>query len=77
MESADRPPPAKTGLPPVVFVYLGVIVMTWAGNWPLMKLALGQVSPLVFVLAAAPDRQPYPDRARISRGPTAAVAGPR
>ena len=32
------------------FVYLGVMVLTWAGNWPLMKLALGQVPPLVFVL---------------------------
>src|SRR5262249_37389891 len=37
-------------LPPVVFVYLAVMVATWAGNWPLMKLALGQVPPLVFVL---------------------------
>jgi drug/metabolite transporter (DMT)-like permease len=33
-----------------LFVYLGVIIITWAGNWPLMKLALGQVPPLVFVL---------------------------
>ena len=32
------------------FVYLGVMVLTWAGNWPLMKLALGEVPPLVFVL---------------------------
>jgi len=40
----------KTALPPVVFVYLAVMVATWAGNWPLMKLALGQVPPLVFVL---------------------------
>jgi drug/metabolite transporter (DMT)-like permease len=37
-------------LRPVGFVYLGVMVLTWAGNWPLMKLALGQVPPLVFVL---------------------------
>jgi drug/metabolite transporter (DMT)-like permease len=37
-------------VPPVAFVYLAVIVMTWAGNWPLMKLALGQVPPVVFVL---------------------------
>jgi hypothetical protein len=37
-------------LDPVGFVYLGVMVLTWAGNWPLMKLALGQVPPLVFVL---------------------------
>ena len=35
---------------PVVFIYLGVMVLTWAGNWPLMKLALGQAPPLVFVL---------------------------
>jgi drug/metabolite transporter (DMT)-like permease len=40
----------KAALPPVVFVYLAVMVATWAGNWPLMKLALGQVPPLVFVL---------------------------
>jgi drug/metabolite transporter (DMT)-like permease len=26
------------------------MVATWAGNWPLMKLALGQAPPLVFVL---------------------------
>jgi len=38
------------GLPGVAFVYLGVIIISWAGNWPLMKLALGQVPPLVFVL---------------------------
>jgi hypothetical protein len=41
---------AKAALRPVGFVYLGVMVLTWAGNWPLMKLALGQVPPLVFVL---------------------------
>jgi drug/metabolite transporter (DMT)-like permease len=34
----------------VGFVYLGVMVLTWAANWPLMKLALGEVPPLVFVL---------------------------
>ena len=37
-------------MPGVAFVYLGVIIISWAGNWPLMKLALGQVPPLVFVL---------------------------
>jgi drug/metabolite transporter (DMT)-like permease len=26
------------------------MIISWAGNWPLMKLALGQVPPLVFVL---------------------------
>jgi drug/metabolite transporter (DMT)-like permease len=42
--------PAKAAFPPVAFVYLAVMIVSWAGNWPLMKLALGQVSPLVFVL---------------------------
>ena len=42
--------PAKAALHPVGLFYLGVMVVTWAGNWPLMKLALGQVPPLVFVL---------------------------
>ncbi len=37
-------------VPPVAFVYLAIIVLTWAGNWPLMKLALSQVPPLKFVL---------------------------
>jgi drug/metabolite transporter (DMT)-like permease len=37
-------------LPPLAFVYLGVMIASWAGNWPLMKLALGQVPPLLFVL---------------------------
>ena len=34
----------------IVYFYLAVIVVSWAGNWPLMKLALGQVPPLIFVL---------------------------
>jgi drug/metabolite transporter (DMT)-like permease len=50
MESANPLSRAKAALRPVVFVYLGVIILTWAGNWPLMKLALGQLPPLVFVL---------------------------
>ena len=37
-------------VPIVAFVYLAIIVLTWAGNWPLMKLALGQIPPLKFVL---------------------------
>src|SRR5262249_36636742 len=40
----------KAASPLVVFFYLAVIITTWAGNWPLMKIALGQVPPLVFVL---------------------------
>lgn len=39
---------AKT--PRVVYLYLAIVVVTWAGNWPLMKLALGDAPPLLFVL---------------------------
>lgn len=37
-------------MPRVVYLYLAIIVLSWAGNWPLMKLALGSAPPLVFVL---------------------------
>ena len=37
-------------LPRVAVVYLAIMVLSWAGNWPLMKLALGQAPPLLFVL---------------------------
>jgi drug/metabolite transporter (DMT)-like permease len=37
-------------VPLIAFVYLAIIVLTWAGNWPLMKLAIGQAPPLKFVL---------------------------
>lgn len=37
-------------VPTIAYVYLGIIVLTWAGNWPLMKLALAQAPPLEFVL---------------------------
>jgi drug/metabolite transporter (DMT)-like permease len=33
-----------------VWVYLAIIVVSWAFNWPLMKLALGRVAPLDFAL---------------------------
>jgi drug/metabolite transporter (DMT)-like permease len=36
--------------PRVVYLYLAIVVVTWAGNWPLMKLALTDAPPLVFVL---------------------------
>jgi drug/metabolite transporter (DMT)-like permease len=42
--------PAAPHVPLIAFVYLAIIVLTWAGNWPLMKLALGEVPPLKFVL---------------------------
>ena len=33
----------KEAVPRVALVYLAVMIISWAGNWPLMKLALGQV----------------------------------
>jgi drug/metabolite transporter (DMT)-like permease len=41
---------AKTATPRIVYLYLAIIVVSWAGNWPLMKLALTDAPPLVFVL---------------------------
>jgi drug/metabolite transporter (DMT)-like permease len=37
-------------MPRIVYLYLAIIVLTWSANWPLMKLALGSVPPLMFVL---------------------------
>jgi len=36
--------------PRIVYLYLAIIVVSWAGNWPLMKLALADAPPLSFVL---------------------------
>ena len=36
--------------PPIVYLYLAITVISWAGNWPLMKLALADAPPFVFVL---------------------------
>ena len=47
---SDKPISREQALPPVAFVYLAIIILSWAANWPLMKLALGQVPPLLFVL---------------------------
>ena len=43
--SAARRGPARA-----VYFYLAIIVATWAVNWPLMKLALADAPPLLFVL---------------------------
>jgi len=40
---------AASTVPRVVYLYLGVMVATWAGNWPLMRLALADAEPMVFV----------------------------
>jgi drug/metabolite transporter (DMT)-like permease len=36
--------------PRIVYLYLAVIVCSWAANWPLMKLALADAPPMSFVL---------------------------
>jgi drug/metabolite transporter (DMT)-like permease len=36
--------------PRIVYLYLAIVVVSWAGNWPLMKLALEDAPPLVFAL---------------------------
>jgi drug/metabolite transporter (DMT)-like permease len=35
--------------PRLAYVYLGVMVASWAANWPLMRLALAHAGPMVFV----------------------------
>ena len=35
---------------PVAWLYLAVIILSWACNWPLMKLALEHMPPLVFAV---------------------------
>ena len=47
---AVRATDTKPLAPPIAYVYLAVIVVSWAGNWPLMKLALAEAPPLQFVL---------------------------
>jgi drug/metabolite transporter (DMT)-like permease len=36
--------------PRIVYLYLAIVVVTWAANWPLMKLALAEMPPFLFVL---------------------------
>jgi drug/metabolite transporter (DMT)-like permease len=43
--------PAEPAAPSrIVYFYLAIIVVSWAANWPLMKLALADAPPLSFVL---------------------------
>ena len=41
-----KAPEGRAGPPRIVYVYLAIIVVSWAGNWPLMKLALADAPPL-------------------------------
>src|ERR1700733_9631826 len=50
MDASLPAAPSRARVPPIAYVYLAIIVLTWAGNGPLMKLAIGQVPPLKFVL---------------------------
>jgi drug/metabolite transporter (DMT)-like permease len=43
-------PGERAARPRIVYLYLAIIVISWAANWPLMKLALADAAPLVFVL---------------------------
>jgi drug/metabolite transporter (DMT)-like permease len=43
-------PAVTTARPRIVYLYLAIVVLSWAGNWPLMKLALADAPPLSFVL---------------------------
>jgi drug/metabolite transporter (DMT)-like permease len=45
-------PPAVTDAarPRIVYLYLAIVVVSWAGNWPIMKLALADAPGPVFVL---------------------------
>lgn len=43
-------PAAGAAHRPLVYLYLAIIVVSWAANWPLMKLALGDAPPFSFVL---------------------------
>src|SRR6266513_2624854 len=45
-----KAPEGRAGPPRIVYVYLAIIVVSWAGNWPLMKLAIADAPPLVLVL---------------------------
>ena len=50
MDASLRAAARRARVPPIAYAYLAIIVLTWAGNWPLMKLAIGRVPPLEFVL---------------------------
>lgn len=43
-------PGERAARPRIIYLYLAIIVVSWALNWPLMKLALADAPPLVFVL---------------------------
>ena len=44
------PAVAGAARPRIVYLYLAIVVVSWAGNWPIMKLALADAPGPVFVL---------------------------
>src|SRR5215831_11417117 len=46
---AAGPETAASTTPRLAYAYLGIMVATWAANWPLMRLALAHAEPMVFV----------------------------
>ncbi len=44
------PSGAAASRPRIVYLYLTIVVVSWAGNWPIMKLALADAPGPVFVL---------------------------
>lgn len=51
MTTGEHAAPAKPALPGIVYVYLAIVVLSWAFNWPLMKLAIVDIPPPLFVLS--------------------------
>src|SRR5687767_2583283 len=49
-DAAVTAPIAGAARPRIVYLYLAIVVVSWAGNWPLMKLALADAPPSLFVL---------------------------
>jgi drug/metabolite transporter (DMT)-like permease len=47
---ASRAAPHAAERPGIVYLWLGIIVLSWSVNWPLMKLALADAPPFPFVL---------------------------
>src|SRR5215831_14927120 len=47
-ERTDHPNMRPSGL---TYLYLAIMLVIWASNWPLMKLALADAPPLMFVFA--------------------------
>jgi len=55
MRNCEPSPTPKTqakiagATPRQAYGYLAVIIATWAGNWPMTRLALAHAEPMVFV----------------------------